>query len=404
MHLDDPIMSLTSLYRFLGNWKNKVMDPSQQVVDLLQKLVQIESVNPSLAPNGSGESKVAEALSRFCQSQNIAYELQSVATGRANFLASVQGRDRDRRIIFVAHMDTVPVDRWASDPYSGVLKDDRIHGRGSCDTKGSLAAMMIALSTIRERQTGPTIVVAGSVDEEFRKAGARAIAQSGVRYDAAVIGEPTDLELVVAHKGSIRWQIEVLGRPAHTSKPHLGVNAITGMARVILALEALHAELASRTHPLVGPPTLTVSLVEGGLEVTTVPPFCRVWIDRRLVPGERPKEAVAEVERTLQTLRQRDPTLEVRSLPAPFEDPPPDSAEKTHIAQVAAKACAKIAGTGKFTGVPYGTDASQLSQGGIPCVIVGPGSIDHAHTNNEFVPVDELKKSVEIYREIMLSY
>lgn len=380
------------------------MQTDKHVVELLQKLVQCESINPSLDSGGSGEAKVATLLTDFCKSHNMAYEMQPVMAGRSNFLASVPGRNPDQRIIFVAHMDTVPVHRWESDPYSGLLKDGRIHGRGSCDTKGSLSAMMMALATLKTGQTGPTIVVSGSVDEEFRKAGARAIAQSGVRYDAAVIGEPTDLELVVAHKGSVRWQIEVVGRASHTSKPHLGVNAITGMAKVVLALQAHNTELAARAHPLVGPPTLTVSLIEGGLEVTTVPPLCRIWVDRRLIPGERPKQAIEEIEKILVTLRAQDSSLEVRSLPAPWEDPPPDSAEGSHVAVVAAKACAKVAGTGKFMGVPYGTDASQLSLGGIPCVIVGPGSIDYAHTNNEFVPVDELQKAVKLYREIMLNY
>jgi acetylornithine deacetylase len=380
------------------------MKPSEQVVELLQKLVQVESINPSLGPKGTGETKIADALTHFCKSRNIAYEVQNVAAGRSNFLASIPGLDRERRIIFVAHMDTVPVDRWETDPFSGAQKDGRIYGRGSCDTKASLAAMMIALSTLKEKQAGPTIVVAGSVDEEYRKAGARAIAQSGVHYDAAVVGEPTDLELVVAHKGSVRWQIEVVGRPAHTSKPHLGVNAITGMAKVILELQSLNSKFLSRAHPLVGAPTLTVSLIEGGLEVTTVPPLCQIWVDRRLIPGERPKKAVEEVERALQALCQREPGLEVRSLPIPFEDPPPDSSEGTHIAEVTAKVCADVAGTGTFKGVPYGTDASQLSLGGIPCVIIGPGSIDQAHTNNEFVSIDQLQKAVKIYRGIMLRY
>jgi acetylornithine deacetylase len=380
------------------------MDLNQQVVELLQKLVQCESINPSLDKNGSGEAKVGKLLAEFCKSRNIAYEKQPVADGRSNFLATLPGRNSDQRIVFVAHMDTVPVHKWETDPYSGLLKDGRIHGRGSCDTKGSLSAMMIALASLKPGETNATIVVSGSVDEEFRKAGARAIAQSGVKYAAAVVGEPTDLELVVAHKGSIRWQIEVIGRPSHTSKPHLGVNAITGMAKVVTALQAHNAELAGRAHPLVGPPTLTVSLIEGGLEVTTVPPLCRIWVDRRLIPGERPKQAVEEVEKILQKLRSEDPALEVRSLPAPWEDPPPDSAEDSRIAAVAAKACTKVAGTGKFRGVPYGTDASQLSLAGIPCIIVGPGSIDHAHTNNEFVPVDELQKAVALYRDIMLNY
>ncbi|RWP16104.1 MAG: M20 family peptidase [Mesorhizobium sp.] len=377
--------------------------PSADTVALLQDLVKIESVNPSLSPRGSGEQRVAEYLERFCRDRNLPYELQHVVDGRSNFLTWISGKDPSRRLLFVAHMDTVPTDNWASDPFSPELKHNRLYGRGSCDTKGSLSAMMIALSTLGDHQPNATIVVAASIDEEYRKIGARAIALSGKSYDAAVVGEPTELELVVAHKGSVRWQIEVQGVPAHTSKPHLGVNAISGMAKVILALNEHGENLASRIQPLVSPPTLTVSLIEGGLELTTVPPSCRIWVDRRLVPGERPEQALAEVENILQGLRDRE-DIKVRSLLPALEDPAPDSAESSKIASVAAQACAKVAGTGKYIGVPYGTDASQLSLAGIPCIVLGPGSIDRAHTNNEFIELDQLERSVEIYRRIMLSY
>jgi acetylornithine deacetylase/succinyl-diaminopimelate desuccinylase family protein len=380
------------------------MTPDEQVVDLLQKIVRIESINPALDPRGSGEGKVADALAEFCRAHKISFETQPVLDGRSNFLASVSGRDPSRRIIFVAHMDTVPTQTWTSDPFSGIEANGRIHGRGSCDTKAALAAMMVALSTVQRGQPAATVVVAGSVDEEHRKAGARAIAQSGIRYDAAIVGEPTNLDLIVAHKGSVRWQIEVIGRPAHTSKPDLGINAITGMAKVITELQALNQSFAARADPLVGSPTLTVSLIEGGVEVTTVPPSCRIWVDRRLIPGERPKDAVVEVNDILQGLRNREPQLDVRSLPVQFEDPPPDSSAGTRIAELGAKACARTAGTGQLKGVPYGTDASQLSLAGIPCIIVGPGSIDQAHTNDEFVSISELQKAVQIYRQIMLDY
>ncbi|AYG64113.1 M20 family metallopeptidase [Rhizobium jaguaris] len=376
---------------------------SIDTVALLKDLVKIESINPSLSPKGSGEQRVADYLERFCKDNNLAYELQHVVEGRSNFLTWVPGKDPDRRVLFVAHMDTVPTDNWASDPFSAEQKDGRVYGRGSCDTKGSLSAMLVALSTFGDRQPNATIVVAASIDEEYRKIGARAIAFSGTTYEAAVVGEPTELELVVAHKGSVRWQIEVQGVPAHTSKPHLGVNAITGMAKVILALSEHGQDLASRTQPLVTPPTLTVSLIEGGLELTTVPPSCRIWVDRRLVPGERPDQALQEVESILQALRERE-SINVRSLLPALEDPAPNSSETSKIAAVAARACAEVAGTGTYTGVPYGTDASQLSLAGIPCIVLGPGSIDRAHTDNEYVEMDQLANSVEIYQRIMLSY
>ncbi|MGX9576385.1 M20 family metallopeptidase [Mesorhizobium sp. f-mel] len=376
-----------------------------ETVPLLQELINIESINPSLSPKGSGEKAVAKFLERFCKERNMPYELQEVTDGRSNFLTWVPGQEPERRILFIAHMDTVPIDKWDSDPFSGEQREGRIYGRGSCDTKGSLAAMLIALSTLGERQPKATVVLAASIDEEYRKLGARAIAQSGVSYEAAVVGEPSELELIVAHMGSVRWQIEVEGVPAHSSRPHLGVNAITGMARIILALDEHHRELMSRPHhPLVGSSLLTVSLIEGGLELTTVPPACRIWIDRRLIPGETPQEAIQEVEEILESFRQGEHKIKVRSLLPALEDPPPISSESSRIADVAAAACAAVAGTGEQKGASGGTDANQLSLAGIPCVVIGPGCTAQAHTNNEFVDIDQLNKAVEIYQRIMLSY
>ncbi|RWO86318.1 M20 family metallopeptidase [Mesorhizobium sp.] len=375
-----------------------------QTVELLKQLIKIESINPSASAQGSGEQKIADFLECFCRERNLQYEYQEVTDGRSNFFTWVPGQDPSKRVLFISHMDTVPVNNWVADPFFPEEREGRIYGRGSCDDKGPLAAMLMALTTLGERKPRATIVLAASVDEEYRKKGARAIAQSGVSYEAAVVGEPTDLELVVAHKGSVRWQVEVEGVPAHSSKPHLGVNAITGMAKVILALDKINETLSQRVHPLVGPPTLTITLIEGGVELATVPPSCRVWIDRRLTPGERPADALQEVENILEKLRQVPHKINVRSLLPALEDPAPPSAEGTQIAAVAAKACAEVAGTGKPLGVPYGTDASQLSLANIPCVILGPGSINQAHTNDEFVEIDQLGKAVEIYQKIMLSY
>ncbi|MDX8463274.1 M20 family metallopeptidase [Mesorhizobium humile] len=371
---------------------------------LLQELIRIESVNPALSPTGSGEQGVVEFLTRFCRERNLPYEIQPVVEGRSNLLTWVPGQDPDKRVLFIAHMDTVPTGEWKSNPFSGEQREGRIYGRGACDDKGPLAAMLVALSTLGDRRPKATVVVAADIDEEGRKIGARAIAQSGVSYDAAVVGECTNLELVVAHKGSVRWQVEVEGVAAHTSKPHLGVNAITAMAKIVLALDQHGNELALRSDPFVGPPALTVGLIEGGVEITTVPPRCRIWIDRRLIPGESPQLAIQEVEDILESFRQGDDKIKVRSLLPALEDPAPPNAMSSKIAVVAAAACADVVGSGKFIGAPWGTDASQLSLAGIPCIVLGPGSDAQAHTNNEFIEIDQLGKAVEIYQHIMLNY
>jgi acetylornithine deacetylase len=378
---------------------------STPVEEILARLVQIESVNPRFSDNGRGERGVAEWIVQFCERHRLEHEVQPVVDGRANVLTWVTGREPSTLLLFEAHMDTMPAPGWTLDPFGAERRGTRLYGRGSCDTKASLASMLQALVLVRESQPRATIVVAAAIDEEGVKAGARALAESGARYEAAVIGEPTDLEIVVAHSGSVRWQVETRGRAAHTSKPHTGINAITKMVKVVSALQdGIGLRLASHVHPLVGMPTLTVSIIHGGIDRCIVPDRCVIDIDRRLVPGETPAEALAEVESIFASLRADDPELDVRSILPVTEDPPVEAPVDSHIVAVAATACAEVAGTGQPRGAPYGTDASQLAPKGVTCILLGPGSIDQAHTTDEYVELPQVEMAAEIYRRIMRTY
>ncbi|MSO94158.1 MAG: M20 family peptidase [Rhodospirillales bacterium] len=370
----------------------------------LTELVRINSVNPDLQADGAGENGVGNWVERFCDANGIEHRREPVMGGRSNVFAWLPGREPDRKLLFVAHMDTVPIVGYKGDPFRGERAGDRLYGRGSCDTKASLAAMLQALVQVKKEKPKSTVIVAGSVDEENLKSGAKVMAKAGIKYDGCVAGEPTDLELVVAHKGSVRWCVETKGVACHSSKPHLGHNAIVDMARVITAIEEMTEKFKSRVHPLVGQPTLTMSVIKGGVEMTIVPDHCMIQIDRRLSPGETPKQGLAEVEDVLEMLRKKYPKMNVRSVLPAREDPPLNDSSKERIAEVAAKACAEVANTGKFTGVPYGTDCSQLNLAGIPCVVLGPGSINQAHTVDEFVELAQVEKAVDIYRRIMLSF
>jgi acetylornithine deacetylase len=373
------------------------------VEDLLQKLIQIESVNPALDERGAGETALAAFLMAFCRERDISCEAQPVKDGRCNVLARVQGTE-EGELLFVAHMDTVPAAGWQRDPFTPWLAENRIYGRGSCDTKASLAAMLTALDLIKRTPPRKTIIVAGSVDEEYRKIGADALAARLPRFEGAVIGEPTDLDIVVAHKGSARWQIEATGWAAHSSVPENGRNAITAMAGVLTELHELNHRLRLQDTPLTGGPSLTVSLIEGGSDICTVPARCTITIDRRLVPGEVAEEAIAAIDAILARVQQQHDGIRIRSLLPASIDPPMTSAISTRLAAVAQDICAQVAGKGVFRGVPYGTDGSRLSAVGIPCVVVGPGNIERAHAIDEYVEIDQLVAAVEIYRSIMLAY
>ena len=373
------------------------------VTSLLERLIRFESVNPSLDSRGRGESAIGAYIVEFCRERKIDCRLQDVDGDRRNVLASVGGNS-EQTLLFVAHLDTVPARGWTRNPFEPFAIDSKLYGRGACDTKASLAAMLAALDSIKRDRPRATIVVAGSIDEEYQKKGAWALSQIKPRFAAAVVGEPTDLEMVVAHKGSVRWQIETTGRAAHTSMPEIGVNAIEAMAEVIVRLKKLNAELRKRPHPLTGPPSLTVSLIEGGTDICTVPARCVISIDRRLVPGEVPSDAVAEVSAALREITAKEPSIKAKSVAPPAEDFPVSITKECRLIEVAQKACTRFAGTGEPRGVPYGTDASVLSAAGIPCVIIGPGSIEQAHAIDEHVDLAQVDVAFEIYRQIMLTY
>ena len=370
---------------------------------LLEELIRFDSVNPSLDEQGGGERAIGEYITEFCRERGVACHFQDVVGDRRNVMASVAGSG-DEKLLFVAHMDTVPANGWKRNPFEPYEIEGRLYGRGSCDTKASLAVMLAALESIKLEKPRATIVVAGSVDEEFRKMGARALGSVDPRFNGAIVGEPTNLEMVVAHKGSVRWRIKTTGRAAHSSIPETGINAIEAMAEVVMVLKKLNQDLATRVTPLTGPPTLTVSLIEGGTDICTVPANCVISVDRRLVPGESPAAAVREVNEALDRLRIANPKLDVGSILPTTDDFPVGGAMSTRLAEVTQRACREHAGTGEPRGVPYGTDASELSVAGIPCVIIGPGSIEQAHTIDEFVEIAQLDKAFAIYRSIMLNY
>ncbi len=370
---------------------------------LLERLIRFDSVNPSLDSNGGGERAIGDYIAEFCRENEIDCRLQDVSGDRRNVIASVPGASEES-LLFVAHLDTVPANGWTRNPFEPYLVENRLYGRGACDTKASLAVMLAALDSIKREKPRATIVVAGSIDEEYRKIGARALGKIAPRFNGAIVGEPTDLEMVVAHKGSIRWRIETTGRAAHTSIPETGINAIETMAEVVLALKKLNNELATRAAPLTGPPTLTVSLIEGGTDICTVPAQCAIAVDRRLVPGETPAAALREINALLEKLKAANPLIDVRSVMPTTDDYPVGGAMTTRLAEVTQRVCRDFGGSGEPRGVPYGTDASELSAAGIPCIIIGPGSIAQAHTVDEYVDIAQLDKAFDIYRSIMLSY
>jgi acetylornithine deacetylase len=387
----------------------------RDLVTLVSALVAIESVNPAFAGGQRAETAVAEFVADHCRRLGLDVERQPVlpaegkTPARENVLAELSVSGARRTLLFEAHMDTVALDASGSLRDGGLTAETRagrLYGRGTCDTKGALAAMLAALETLlaRRRELGVNVVLAATVDEEHRFRGVLALLESARTFDAAVVGEPTDLRVVVAHKGVARTRISTVGRAAHSSRPDEGINAIERMVPVIAALGDLRHRLAQRRHPLVGSPTLSIGRIWGGTAVSVVPDRCTVEIDRRVIPGETAGGALAEIDEALAAARRDLPDLEYER-EAPFVadwplDTPPDAA----VVRAARSAARALALPDSPTGVPYGSDASKLQAlGGVPSIVLGPGSIAQAHTAEEFVPIDHLSRAAELYARTALN-
>jgi acetylornithine deacetylase len=341
-------------------------------VQLLKELVAIDSVNPSLVPGAAGEAAIARALVAYLRTCGLRVEVQEVAPGRPNVVATLEGRAPGRSIMFCGHIDTVGV-AGMTRPFDPAEREGRIYGRGSQDMKSGVAAMIGAARVISE--TGGLeagrLVIACVVDEEHASIGADALV-TRYRADAAVVTEPTDLAVAVAHKGFEWVEIETEGRAAHGSRPRDGRDAIFRMGRVLGALETLDRKLQSgRAHPLLGVASLHASLIEGGRELSSYPDRCSVQIERRTIPGEPSGCAGREVEEVLGHLHAADPEFKgagrVMFHRAPYE------LDASH--ELPRRLVAAVGGAQHDTpviGMSFWTDAAVLGGAGIPSVLFGP--------------------------------
>jgi acetylornithine deacetylase/succinyl-diaminopimelate desuccinylase-like protein len=361
---------------------------------LLRELIALPSVNPAFVPandSRAGEQRVADFLAATAARLGLSVEFQPVLPGRQNLLASLTPAGPVRqRIVLAPHMDTVGVTSDAQ--FRPVLRSGRLHGRGACDTKGSVAAMLCAVARVAQSKRRPQhteIVFAALVDEENAQSGSHALARSGLRADLAIVGEPTRLKVVTAHKGDLWLRFETRGRAAHGATPHLGRNAVHEMARVADVLETDYArQLRRRRHPLLGPGTINVGVLRGGVQPNIVPDHCELLADRRTLPGE----TEAGVRRAITALLRR------HGLKATIADSRgnPCHPLETDPRRPLVRAFMRAAGQRAPVGVHFFCDAAVLAAGGIPSVVFGPGDIAQAHTVDEWIAVRELEAATAL--------
>jgi len=371
-----------------------------QAEKLLRELIALPSVNPAFLPAKhprAGEQRIGEFLAATAAKSGLDVEFQKVLPARANLLAVLTPKSKARRRILLApHLDTVNAEEHQFTPSK---KRGRIYGRGACDTKGSVAAMLTALcelARIGHRPSETEIVFAGLVDEENAQSGSRTLAHSGLKADLAIVGEPTLLHVVTAHKGSLWAQLETRGKSAHGSRPELGRNAVHEMSRIVDVLETEYAaRLRLRRHALLGHPTVSVGSICGGTQANIVPDQCRILVDRRTLPGEAEPAVLREILSLLKTRNLKATINNGKFAPClPLETNPALPLVRQFLASV---------GQRKPAGVNYFCDASILAQGGIPSVVFGPGDIAQAHTSDEWIALDSLDRATSMVLNFLKS-
>ncbi|GIW94964.1 MAG: acetylornithine deacetylase [Pirellulaceae bacterium] len=387
--------------------------------DLLAQLIRIPSVNPmgrQVSGEIYGERKLSDFLVELFRTWGLPAVRVPVHPDRDNVVALYEPPSPNGTILLDAHQDTVPVEGMSVDPFQAVERNGRMYGRGACDVKGGMAAMLAALGrlVVEKPRHAARVFFSATCDEEAGASGMEALIRqwpqvsaqlcgSPITPQAAIVSEPTGLAVVVAHLGVVRWWAVASGRACHSSSPEYGSNAIYLMARIVDALASYDRQLqtAGPFHPLCGRPSLSVGRIEGGSSVNVVPDWCRIEIDRRLVPGEQAASVVEQVrnfvENELNRLGQHKPIGAWRFEPPYLTSPPLSDRQNRELAVTLARHVEMVVGRADIVGVRYGTHASRLAAAGIPSVVFGPGHIEQAHTEDEWIDLQEVEQAAQVY-------
>jgi acetylornithine deacetylase len=370
--------------------------PLGDPIALLRELVRVDSRNPGLVSGAPGESAVARLLGDVLRRWGFRVQLMEVLGGRPNVVARIGAARGGRTLMFNGHLDTVGVEGMTHAPFACETNDGLLYGRGSCDMKGGIAAMCAAAARAAETELAGEIVVAAVIDEEFESAGTRALVASGVRADAAIVTEPTALEIHPAHRGFTWAEFTLRGRAAHGSRYDLGVDAIAHAAVVLDELGRLErGTLHGVTHPLLGHASLHAATISGGSGWSTYADRCLLRVERRTLPGEETSDVMQQLESVCKRARDREPTIDVQVAHV-FSQRPSDVATDAPIVRALGGALRSCDENVRVGGMSAWTDAALLNDAGTPAICFGPGDIMLAHAAEEWVPLDEVERATRV--------
>jgi acetylornithine deacetylase len=359
-----------------------------ELTELLSRLVAIDSVNPDLVAGGAGEGEIARFVGDWLEGAGLEVKSDEVARGRWNVVGRARGSGGGKALMLNAHMDTVGVAGMDA-PFDPRIEDGRLYARGAYDMKASLAAIMLTGARARGLGLRGDVIVTAVADEEVASAGSVAVAER-LSADAAIVAEPTELRLAIAHRGFVWVEVETEGRAAHGSRPDLGVDAIARMGRVLVGIEELDRRLrAGPSHPLLGSGSVHASLIEGGQELSSYPDRCLLKAERRTITGETAERVEAEFR---ELLADTEGSVRATFSRGPFEV----STEEPIVEAVRRHAGETLGSEPETVGVPFWTDAAVLADAGIPTLLFGPAG-EGAHAVVEWVDLESAERCAEIY-------
>jgi len=363
-------------------------------VALAQLLVSIPSVNPVLAVDGEGEQRIAGVTAELLEAWGLDTEIHEIDLGRMNVVARLEGEGPT--LLLNGHLDTVGVDGMIVDPFGAVVEGGRLIGRGACDMKGGVAALLATTARLAAEGPRPNVIVALTADEEHASVGMASFVAGGATADLAVVCEPTGLDVMPGHKGFVWIRAEFRGRAAHGSLPAIGVDAIRHAGLYLAALDEYAAELRARpAHPLLGHGTLHAGTIAGGTAESVYPDRCELLLERRTMPGEASADVVAEFQRVLDTVRAREPKLDA-SVEMTLARPGTEVAPESVLVQGLLEAGESLGAPPAVEGMTAWVDAAFLNEAGIPAVCYGPGSIEQAHSDDEWIDVGEILTCADV--------
>ncbi len=365
-----------------------------ELIELLRQLVAIDSINPDLVPGGAGEEKIARFIAGWFEQAGLEVVWDEPVPGRPNVIGIVRGTGSGRSILLNAHMDTVGVVGMER-PHDPFIQNNNLYGRGAYDMKGGLAAIMAAGAAAKKRGLRGDVIVTAVADEEYASIGTASIVKHW-HADAAIVTEPTELNICTAHKGFVWLDVETEGVAAHGSRPDLGVDAIVKMGKVLVGLDELDRSLRSApSHRLLGSGSVHASLIEGGQELSSYPKHCFLSVERRTVPGETLQKVEAEIPGIFERIAASDPTFKATVKTSMVRDPFEVTLDEPIVQTVLRKATAILGHKPTEIGQTGWMDSALLSAAGIPTVIFGPGG-EGAHAVVEWSNLEHVERCAEI--------